>query len=542
MRPTKLNGVALVLLLAFASVARAQDADLLTTGNQIARFNKPGALYGFLRDAAPEFFKVADAGGLAEALDGGQDASRFEARFAQLLAASKLSAADKAKARAQSAIAFGVIETLRAQTGPKVGITAAQARSGASVEVLRDGLWDAKKHWLNDVWDARHVNSVPIAFKPAEFELAWTNPRVLIPELGIRPGVALTADQAERVVGLFGVVSDPHGRKGATHSAAAPTHVGRAVNPNPTLTVVVGGDVRNDLVVKGGGPNATTTSRDGLVDFAEAMFETQFAENLDKAGVKNYDALFVLRSKTNPEKAVLVRVPRTPLRAIDLLSRNESGMYFENDDALEPKELKATLEHLANEAAIREGKAGMSIAEWLGDWLPRNVGKNVGILSELGIDHGRLKYVAGITASNHGLGEMVDWGDDITKKTAGSPDQRGVVFDVVKAIIEHANAVVLGAREKVNVAEARKKLDAAFDEAKAATSGEGHKFLVDPKVVDHLSDDTLRKFTGESSRDRAVAALPLRRAVERASEARGRGLNAVLTERVSTARTRTRVR
>src|SRR5262249_41090733 len=134
-------------------------------------------------------------------------------------------------------------------------------------------------------------------------------------------------------------------------------------------------------------------------------------------------------------------------------------------DALDAKELKKTLEHLANEAAIRDGKPSMSIGEWLGDWLPRNVGKNVGILSELGIDHGRLKYVAGITASNHGLGEMVDWGDDITKKPAGSPDQRGVVFEVVKAIIERANSEVLGKGEKVSVVEVRKKLDAVFDEA-----------------------------------------------------------------------------
>lgn len=508
MKLSTIRGLALVLILAAASAARAQDpAALETTGTQIARFNKPGALYGFLRDAAPQFFKVADAGGLAEAIDGSQDAPRFEQRFQQLLASSALSAGDKAKARTQAATAFKLIGTLRSQTGPKMGLTAAQAKAGVPVATLRDQVWDASKHWFNDVWKPGHVNTVPVAFTPGDFELSWTNPHVQVPELGIQPGVELTADQKQRVVELFGVVSDPHRRKGATHTAAAPTHVGRAVNPNPALTIVVDGDVRSDLVVKGGGPNATSTSRDGLVDYSEAMFETQFAENLKTAGALNYDALFVLRSKTNPEKAILVRVPRTPLRGIDLLSRTERGMYFENDDALDADELKKTLEHLAREAAIRDGKPSMTVAEWLGEWLPRNVGRNVGVLSALGIEHGRLKYVAGITASNHGLGEMVDWGDDITLKDRGTPDQRAIVGEVVDAIITRANAEVLPAGQKVDLAAARRNLDAGFAEAKAAATAAGHTFRFDTRIFSELADGTLTKFTGQSSRDKALAAL-----------------------------------
>src|SRR5437764_8430065 len=109
--------LALLLFAATAGTVRAQDAAAIErTGIQLARFNKPGALYAFLRDQAPSFFAVADGAGLAEAIDGGQDVARFQQRVEQLLRNSNLSAAEKTKAEAEAQAAFKAIQAIRAET------------------------------------------------------------------------------------------------------------------------------------------------------------------------------------------------------------------------------------------------------------------------------------------------------------------------------------------------------------------------------------------------------------------------------------------
>lgn len=453
--------------------ARAQDVtNLQRVGIELAKFNKPGALYAYIRDYHPQLFEVANRLGLAEALDGKVTTAKFIDRIDAALPG--VPEADRATVAQQATTLKGILRVLDGERtrSKRQGLTAEEIKKGGNVTAeLRKNLYEADKHWISETWGADKRGSVGVRFVPGK--LAWFNPNVSIPELGIRAGVPLTDAQKEAVAALFSFETVPDKPGTAEGTAAFPAHVGRAINPNSHVLTVINerGEVISDLVVKGGGPNKPNATRDGRLETSEALMDSEVARNLYRSGVKNYDALCVIVPDGLDGKALLVRAPRTMMRHIDM-------------DKLDDKELKETLDRFTREIAVREGlKNGLSIAEWAKTYLPRVSGENWGILSGLGIEHGSV-----YTRDNHGLGETVDWGW-VALHEGGKTDQKSYEWDNVKDTIERVNKI-LADGEKIVIDEAKKIFDAAFEAGKAR--GLKEKVRLDPKVLEKLSDSDLR--------------------------------------------------
>src|SRR4029077_19312423 len=131
-------------------VSSAQDAkSLARVGTELARFNKPGALYGYLKSFHPKFFEIADQAGLAEVLDGTLPVADFEKAFAAKLA--RLPAKEKTAIRADNKTFTKVLGSMD-RAAPVLGISAADMKKGDVVPELRKELFDAKKHWITETW------------------------------------------------------------------------------------------------------------------------------------------------------------------------------------------------------------------------------------------------------------------------------------------------------------------------------------------------------------------------------------------------------
>lgn len=503
----RLSGVALAFA-ALLSTAAAQDlSDLDRVGTELLRFQKPGALYAYLRDYQPDLFRVADASGLAEALDGKVAAADFKAK---LDAAVK----DHADLADPAAKLEAMIASHPVASGSIVGLSAEQIRGKSAADLvpeLRTGLYQADQHWISKTWSADKRGSVPVRALPGK--LLWFNPNVSIPELGIKAGVPLTEPQKEAVASLFSFETVPNTPDQATGTAAFPAHVGRAVNPNSNVVTILNnhGEVISDLVVKGAGPNVPNSTRDGRLDRSEAFLDSEVARNLYEAGIKNYDSLAVIEPDGLKGKAILVRAPRSMLRHLDVSL--EDSQLRKGLKSLSDEELRATLEHLANEAAIREGKDHLSVSEWLGQEMPRLSGENIGRLVGLGVEHGSLS-----TRDNHGLGETVDWGM-VKLRAPGVLDQVAEVWKQVKTTIERVNQILPDA-EKVVVDEAKKLFDEAVAFGQKAV--EGRSVRIDRSLLPEMSDSDVRTLARKTvdpsnpnagtlsysgSRDEAVARL-----------------------------------
>jgi hypothetical protein len=411
-------------------------------GTELARLNKPGALYAYLKTYYPKFFAVADKAGLAEVLDGTVDQATFAKAFAVRLGAAGLSGADVVAVNANLPVFLKVVTALDAERSqPRLGLTAEQIKKGDVVPEIRSGLFDANKHWISETWNDSQRSSVGVHFIPGK--LVWFNPSVSVPELGIKAGVPLTDEQKAAVAQLFSFETTPDA-KNPDGTAAYPSDVGRAVNPNSHMLTIINdkGEVISDLVAKGGGPNKSNTGRDGRLDYSEALMDSEISRNISRAGVRNYDALAVIQPDGLNGKAITIRAPRTMMR-------------HNNFDSLSPDELKKTLEHLTHEIAIREGLASLSIKDWAKTYLPRISGENWGLLNGLGLEHG-----SSYTRDNHGVGETVDWGWAAIHDSS-APDQRSHEWDELSKTLEEVNAI-LPAGEKVVIADAKKIFDAAF--------------------------------------------------------------------------------
>lgn len=474
-RAARAFALAAALALSIARPALAQDAATLQrVGVELARFNKPGAIYGYVRDVHPGFFAAADKAGLADALDGKIAAPAFRTRFRAALPGSGLSAVEKVRAANELGTMDRILSALESQRGtPVQGLSATQVRKNRGQDLvpeLRRRLYDSGEHWITKTWSAEKRGSVGVKFVPGK--VAWFNPSVSIPELGIKAGVPLTDAQKDSVARLFSFETAPDAPATAEGTAAFPEHVGRAVNPNSHVLTVLNarGEVISDLVVKGGGPNVPDATRDGRLDTSEALMDAELARNIFRAGVKNYDVLCVIQPDALPDKALLVRAPRTMLR-------------HEDFDKLSEKELRDTLDHLLRETAIREGRSELTLAEWARTYLPRESGTNWGILSGLGVEHGSPG-----TRDNHGIGETVDWGWAELKE-GGKVDQSGVEWENVELTIKKVNEL-LPEGEKVDVAEAKKTFDAAVEAGRER--GLKERVRLDPKVLEKLSEGDVR--------------------------------------------------
>ncbi len=466
-------GLALVVALAPA-VARAQDASLQRVGTELARFNKPGALYGYLKSNDPAFFKAADEAGLAQVLDGSLSAKDFETAFTTKVGT--LDASEKAAALQVESTFKGVLTTLDAnRSAPRQGLSAAQVKQGDVVPELRSGLFDASASWMTKLWDASKVKSVGVKFVPGT--LAWFNPNISIPELGIKAGVPLTDAQKKAVAELFSFQTTPDAPN-PEGSAALPEYVGRAVNPNSNVLTIINdkGEVLSDLVAKGGGKNVASGYRDGRLDASEALMDSELSRNLGNAGVKNYDALAVIQPEGLDGKSITIRVPRSMLRHMDI-------------DKLSDSELKATLERLTNEIAIREGLPSLSIQDWLKTYLPRTSGENWGLLTGLGVEHG-----SDYTRDNHALAETVDWGW-VKLNDARNTDQSSHEWDNIKETIERVNQI-LPDSEKANVDDAKAIFDAAY--AKGVDEGKTQTVQFSKDVLERMDLADLRTLAEET--------------------------------------------
>ena len=472
---------AVLLTLAQPRFVVAQDApaapapqdltSLSRVGTELARLHKAGALYAYLRDYHGAFFSIADKAGLAEALDGKLSIDTFDKRVQKAIAKSRLTDGDKDKVRAEAS-AFDVVLG-HGPLSPGTGLTASEVKakkSGDLVPELRKNLYDSNNHWISQLWAPEKRGSVGVKFVPGK--LLWFNPGVSIPELGIRAGVPLTDEQKAQVASLFSFTTVPDSPDAAEGTAAYPEHVGRAINPvSHVLTVINSrGEVISDLVVKGGGPNRPNAERDGRLDRSEALLDSELARNLYLAGVDNYDSLCVVEPDGVPGKALLVRAPRSMLRHLDM-------------DKLSDDELRKTLDHVLEEAAIRTGRESMSLEEWARDYLPRVSGENTGLLSGLGIEHGSI-----YTRDNHGLAETVDWGW-AALHDGGKIDQQEHVWENVQLTVEKVNTL-LGDAAKVSIDDVKKTFDAAF--AQGQEKGKAARVTFDPAILDEVSEDDLR--------------------------------------------------
>jgi hypothetical protein len=465
---------ALMASLAVAGPSHAQDPSLGRVGTELARFNKPGALYGYLRSNHPKFFEIADAVNLAGVLDGKVDAKTFDAAFKAALMKANLPAAEANVIKGELATFSNILETLNQQRGkPVLGLSAEKVRSGDVVMDLRSNLFDADKSWLKEIWSPERFKTVEVKFIPGK--VVWFNPNVSIPELGIRAGVPLTETQKEAVAKLFSFQTAPGDAK-AEGTAATPEYVGRALNPNSHAITIINekGEVLSDLVAKGGGPNVANSSRDGRLEASEALMDSELSRNLGRAGVKNYDALVVIQPEGLDGKSITIRAPRSMLRHMDM-------------DKLNDADLKRTLERVTNEVAIREGKPGLSISEWLRDYLPRESGRNWGLLSGLGVEHG-----SDYTRDNHALAETVDWGW-VKVHDGKAVDQSKGEWDNIKKTIDRVNQILSDA-EKVVADQAKTIFDAAFKEGQE--KGKLERIRFDPKVLDGMSVSDLRTLAG----------------------------------------------
>ncbi len=467
---------ALMASLACASVSHAQDTQTLgRVGTELARFNKPGALYGYLKSNHPKFFAIADAVNLAGVLDGSVDAKTFDAAFKAALMKAGLPAAESKVIKAELATFSNVLETLNQQRSkPRLGLSAAEVKKGDVVPELRKNLFDADKSWLKEIWSPDKFKTVEVKFIPGK--VIWFNPNISVPELGIRAGVPLTETQKEAVAKIFSFQTAPGDPK-AEGTAATPEYVGRALNPNSHVLTIINdkGEVISDLVAKGGGPNVANSSRDGRLDASEALMDSELSRNLGRAGVKNYDALVVIQPDGLDGKSITIRAPRSMLRHMDM-------------DKLNDADLKKTLERVTNEVAIREGLPSLSISEWLRDYLPRTSGRNWGLLSGLGVEHG-----SDYTRDNHALAETVDWGWVKLHDHGNDTDQAKGEWDNIEKTINRVNQILSDA-EKVVADQAKAVFDAAFKEG--VEKGKVEKIRFDPKVLDGMSVSDLRTLAG----------------------------------------------
>ena len=486
MKRGRFLALALAVTLAFAGHARAQDAQALNrVGTELARLNKPGALYAYLKTYYPKFFDVADKADLAAVLDGKVDQATFAKEFAAKLKAAGLSAADAGLVEADLAGFEKVLKTLDSdRSQPRLGLTAEQIKKGDVVPELRSGLFDANKHWISETWDDTQRSSVGVHFIPGK--LVWFNSSVSVPELGIKAGVPLTDAQKEAVAKLFSFETVP-GAKNPDGTAAYPSDVGRAVNPNSHILTIINdkGEVISDLVAKGGGPNKANTGRDGRLDYSEALMDSEISRNISRAGVRNYDALAVIQPDGLNGKAITIRAPRTMMR-------------HNNFDALSPDELKKTLEHLTHEIAIREGLASLSIKDWAKTYLPRISGENWGLLSGLGLEHG-----SSYTRDNHGVGETVDWGW-AALHDSNPPDQSGHEWGELEKTLEEVNKI-LGAADKVVIDDAKKIFDEAFRQGQDKGKQEKIRFAEDD--LKQMDQSDLRTLASNTTDPKSAGSL-----------------------------------
>lgn len=470
--------VALVLAFLVVSAGLLQADDLSSVVTQLARTHRGVAIYTYLEGHHPDLARAASAAGLARLLDGDMDLAGFRANVA--------AARPGARLRRELDTLARVLEEHPVTPRPGNTVREYLADPDGLDARLFGRLWNGAEHPFRDAWGDK-MGTVGVYSEPGK--LLWFNPDVSIPELGIRAGVPLTDAQRDAVLRLLSVrtgnVNAPTGAPVASTAARPdgtavyPTHVGRAVNPNPgELAILNGqGEVVGDLVVKGAGPTKTGGWGDGRLDLSEAWMDAELSRNLARNGVRNYDALAIIVPASAADgKAIYVRMPRSTLRHQDL-------------DAIADPALKTTLEYLAREEAIRSGRAGLSIADYVGDVLVRHSGQNAGRLAGLGVEHGSI-----YGRDNHGLGETVDWGwVKIHEKEYA--EQKDRFWEAMKTTIERVNGQFPD-NERVDLAAARGRFDEAYEAGRQAVAGlPGFRFS--RAALEGVGESDLRTLAGE---------------------------------------------
>ncbi len=481
---------ALVLTLSLVlttTLARAQEAgvgDLRRVGIELALFQRPGAILSYMRTFHPELYASARRAGLADALDGRIKAADFAKRLGTL--------DEPAKTLVE------IVRTLEEQ-GPKgrQGSSAAEAESaepGALAKTLRSRVFDASQHWLTRLWSSKSVGTVGVRFVPGH--VTWYDPTLSIPELGIQRGVPWTEEQKRAVVALYSFETLPDGSEG-DGSAAFPLRMGRTLNPNGVLTILDDkGELLSDLSIKGAGVNREENrlqngSLAGKVRLPVAHLEAEVHRNFSRLGVKNSAVVCIIEPEGRPGEGIVVRAPRSLLRDADLGRTQDDLDEFSFADVrqepLTDEELRATVEHVAREAAYRQGSALVSLERWLLSDLPRDAGMTAGMLEGLGVHQGR-----GMTLDNTGFagGETIDWAtitisDEPTHLVTGVPrygEEIGFKNFFRRTIGKIAEALP---RLFEAADDWRREVESVFDRnaALGRKRAQGERMIFDPKEV-----------------------------------------------------------
>jgi hypothetical protein len=399
----------LALLLA-TTVVHAQEvpgvANLERVGTELALFQRPGAILSYVRTFHPELYERARRAGFADALDGRITAAEL---------AKKLAA--EGGLDAQAATLVKIVATLaRKGTSGRQGTSAAEAESLGETALagqLRPRIFDASQNWLTKLWSPKSAGTVGVRSVPGK--VTWYDPTLSIPELGIQRGVPWTEEQKRAIVSLYSFETLPDGSKG-DGTAAFPLRMGRTLNPNGVLTILNDkGEVLSDLSIKGAGVNREENRNQngawaGVVRLPVAQLEAEVHRNFSRLGVNNSSVVCIIETEGRPGFGIVVRAPRSLLRDADMGRTQDDLEEFSFADVsqapLSNEELAATLDHVAKEAAYREGHEDYSAEKWVLSDLPRDAGMTAGMLEGLGVHQGR-----GMTLDNTGLvgGETIDW-------------------------------------------------------------------------------------------------------------------------------------
>jgi len=364
-----------LLFLAVPAVVFAQASDPAVLETLAAQDNRVG-IAAYVKARFPRFHDAAVKAGLAEWLDGAIDFKTFRGRVSGHTAELDL---------------LSKVGTLQPATGVKLAdVYAAGALEDPvkMAELLRSSLYNADNHPLTRALNADRWGRVSVEARDGK--LVWFNPYLDIPELGIKAGEPMTAAQRDAILKLYAIKTVPAGG-GSVGTAFYPEDVGRALNPTAGVVSIITGEgkVVPETVSKGTGPNPGV-SRDGLLDLSEAYMDAEVSRNLMKAGAAPYVPVAVI--DIGDGKAIYVRASGSLLR----------HSHLEKYSAAEIEKLA---EHLMSNRTLGYASPAEALQKYVAESLPRQVGRNAGLLSGIGIKHGSLG------SDNYGLrGELVDWG------------------------------------------------------------------------------------------------------------------------------------
>lgn len=420
-------------LLVVATIAWAQDASvadpLERTLSVMADHGNALGIMTYLKQSHPSLYDAAARSGLAEVLTGNKSISEFTRDLAREGYPREARSMERALGGYRGSDGFSMTDLARL--------------TGADPQTVSDRLYErfysADRYHLREPLDGRYGT---VHVEPQPGRLAWFNPDLSIPELGIRAGQPLTPEQERALLKMFSIktTANDTGR-----TAFFPSDVGRAVNPNSgVLTpITTRGEALPELVSKGTGPTRPSGWGDGKFDINEGFIDAELSRALYRAGADIYVPVALI--ETEPGKAIYIRSAKSILRQ-------------DHIDGLTPDKRVKLVEQLIRNQGLRDGAGRpITVTEWIERELPRTSGRTVGLLNRFGVQHGSLN------PNNYGLtGEALDWG--WVRVGTDSTGQKDTYWRYIENTIRKVNEGLPPDRQ-ADLSKARAEFERTYTEA-----------------------------------------------------------------------------